>query len=88
MRRLAERIYEMSVDTFSQTVMPSLHASGGSAVIWTEFSFRAGFRTGSTLVDGIINATESFLRSSEVHRLFIQELVQGTFDEASDDHLP
>ena len=26
--RLAERIYEMSVDTFSQTVMPSLHASG------------------------------------------------------------
>ena len=40
-----------------------------------------------TLVDGMINATESFLRSSEVHRLFIQELVQGTFDEASDDHL-
>ena len=38
-------------------------------------------------MDGIINATESFLRSSEVHRLFIQELVQGTFDEASDDHL-
>ena len=28
----------------------------------------------------MINATESFLRSSEVHRLFIQELVQGTFD--------
>ena len=40
-----------------------------------------------TLVDGMINATESFLRSNEVHRLFIQELVQGTFDEASDDHL-
>ena len=40
------------------------------------------------LVEGIINATESFLRSSEVHRLFIQELVQGTFAEAKDDKLP
>lgn len=29
-----------------------------------------------------------FLRSSEVHRLFIQELVQGTFAEAKDDRLP
>ena len=36
------------------------------------------------LVEGIINATESFLRSSEVHRLFIQELVQGIFEEAND----
>ena len=26
--RLAERIYEISVDTFSQSVMPSLHAAG------------------------------------------------------------
>ena len=26
--KLAERIYEMSVDTYSQTVMPSLHSSG------------------------------------------------------------
>ena len=40
------------------------------------------------MVEGIINATESFLRSSEVHRLFIQELVQGTFAEAKDDKLP
>ena len=40
------------------------------------------------MVEGIINATESFLRSSEVHRLFIQELVQGTFAEAKDDQLP
>ena len=39
------------------------------------------------LVEGIINATESFLRSSEVHRLFIQELVQGTFEEANDKKL-
>mgnify|MGYP006251174685 FL=1 len=38
-------------------------------------------------MDGIINATESFLRSSEVHRLFIQELVQGTFAEATEDDL-
>ena len=35
----------------------------------------------------MINATESFLRSSEVHRLFIQELVQGTFAEATSDTL-
>ena len=27
------------------------------------------------------------MRSSEVHRLFIQELVQGTFAEASEDSL-
>ena len=26
--RLAERIYEMSVDTFSQSVMPSTNAAG------------------------------------------------------------
>ena len=31
-----------------------------------------GSEPDQTLVDGIINATESFLRSSEVHRLFIQ----------------
>jgi len=87
--RLAERIYEMSVDTFSQTVMPSLHAAG-----WQrrhlDWEFKLADQQSEpdrTLVDGIINATESFLRSSEVHRLFIQELVQGTFDEASDQHL-
>ncbi len=87
--RLAERIYEMSVDTFSQTVMPSLHASGWQRrhLDW-EFKLRElDSEPDKTLIDGIINATESFLRSSEVHRLFIQELVQGTFDEASDDHL-
>ncbi|QNI57920.1 hypothetical protein SynBIOSU31_01039 [Synechococcus sp. BIOS-U3-1] len=87
--RLAERIYEMSVDTFSQNVMPSLHAAGWQRrhLDW-EFKLREmDSEPDRTLVDGIINATESFLRSSEVHRLFIQELVQGTFDEASDDHL-
>ena len=87
--RLAERIYEMSVDTFSQTVMPSLHSSG-----WQrrhlDWEFKLDPNTSEpdeTLVEGIINATESFLRSSEVHRLFIQELVQGTFEEATEDHL-
>ncbi len=88
--RLAERIYEMSVDTFSQTVMPSLHSSG-----WQrrhlDWEFKLADKSSEpdeTLVEGIINATESFLRSSEVHRLFIQELVQGTFAEAKDDQLP
>lgn len=87
--RLAERIYEMSVDTFSQNVMPSLHAAG-----WQrrhlDWEFKLAEKESEpdlTLVDGMINATESFLRSSEVHRLFIQELVQGTFAEATSDKL-
>ena len=87
--RLAERIYEISVDSFSQSVMPSLHAAG-----WQrrhlDWEFKLNERESEpdrTLVDGIINATESFLRSSEVHRLFIQELVQGTFAEATEDDL-
>ena len=89
--RLAERIYEMSVDTFSQTVMPSLHSSG-----WQRKHLNWEFKLSNecdssepdeTLVEGIINATESFLRSSEVHQLFIQELVQGTFAEASENKL-
>ncbi|WP_320674746.1 EF-1 guanine nucleotide exchange domain-containing protein [Prochlorococcus sp. MIT 1341] len=87
--RLAERIYEMSIDTFSQTVMPSLHSSGWQKrhLDW-EFKFnQKGSEPDEALVEGIINATESFLRSSEVHRLFIQELVQGTFDEATEDTL-
>ncbi len=87
--RLAERIYEMSVDTFSQTVMPSLHSSGWQRkhLDWEFKLSNQDSEPDETLVEGIINATESFLRSSEVHRLFIQELVQGTFAEASDDQL-
>ena len=87
--RLAERIYEMSVDTFSQNVMPSLHAAGWQRrhLDWEFKLNELESEPDRTLVDGIINATESFLRSSEVHRLFIQELVQGTFDEAAADDL-
>ena len=88
--RLAERIYEMSVDTFSQTVMPSLHSSGWQRkpLDWEFKLANKESEPDEALVEGIINATESFLRSSEVHRLFIQELVQGTFAEAKDDKLP
>jgi hypothetical protein len=87
--RLAERIYEMSVDTFTQTVMPSLHAAGWQRrhLDWEFKLAEDNSEPDRTLVDGIINATESFLRSSEVHQLFIQELVQGTFEEASEEHL-
>ncbi len=87
--RLAERIYEMSVDTYSQTVMPSLHASGWQRrhLDWEFKLANKESEPDEALVEGIINATESFLRSSEVHRLFIQELVQGTFAEATDDTL-
>ena len=88
--RLAERIYEMSVDTYSQTVMPSLHSSGWQRkhLDWEFKLANKESEPDEALVEGIINATESFLRSSEVHRLFIQELVQGTFAEAKDDKLP
>ncbi len=87
--RLAERIYEMSVDTFSQTVMPSLHSSGWQRK-HLDWEFKLKNQTSEpdeALVEGIINATESFLRSNEVHRLFIQELVEGTFAEATNDKL-
>ena len=79
----------MSINTFSQTVMPSLHSSGWQRrhLDW-EFKLKnEDSEPDEALVEGIINATESFLRSSEVHRLFIQELVQGTFDEATNDKL-
>ncbi len=87
--RLAERIYEMSVATYSQTVMPSLHSSGWQRkhLNWEFKLANEGSEPDETLVEGIINATESFLRSSEVHRLFIQELVQGTFAEATENSL-
>ena len=87
--RLAERIYEMSVDTYAQTAMPSLHASGWQRrhLDWEFKLAQQESEPDEALVEGIINATESFLRSSEVHRLFIQELVQGTFAEASEDTL-
>ena len=84
--KLAERIYEMSVDTYSQTVMPSLHAAGWQRrhLDWEFKLTENDSEPDEALVEGIINATESFLRSSEVHRLFIHELVQGTFEEAND----
>ena len=87
--KLAERIYEMSVDTYSQTVMPSLHSSGWQRrhLDWEFKLAENDSEPDEALVEGIINATESFLRSSEVHRLFIQELVQGTFEEANDKKL-
>ncbi len=87
--RLAERIYEMSVDTFAQTVMPSLHSSGWQRrhLDWEFKLANKDSEPDEALVEGIINATESFLRSSEVHRLFIQELVQGTFAEATENTL-
>ncbi len=64
--RLAERIYEMSVDTFSQTVMPSLHSSGWQRkhLDWEFKLANKESEPDEALVEGIINATESFLRSS------------------------
>ena len=69
--------------------MPSLHSAGWQRrhLDWEFKLNEQESEPDRTLVDGIINATESFLRSSEVHRLFIQELVQGTFAEAAADDL-
>lgn len=81
--RLAERVYEISVDSFSQTVMPHLHQAGWQRrhLDW-EFKLQPDpAEPERTLVDGAINAVESFLRSSEVQRLFVKELVQGTLAE-------
>jgi hypothetical protein len=87
--RLAERVYEISVDTFCQTVMPNLQQQG-----WQrrhlDWEFKLGQDTAEperTVVDGTINAMESFLRSTEVQRLFVKELVQGTLAEAQQNAL-
>jgi len=87
--RVAERIYEISVDSFCQTVMPNLQQQG-----WQRRHLDWEFRLSEepaeverTVVDGAINAVESFLRSHEVQRLFVKELVQGTMAEASQDPL-
>jgi transcriptional regulator NrdR family protein len=87
--RLAERIYEIAVDSFCQTVMPDLQRQG-----WQRRHLDWEFRLTDeqaeverTMVDGAINAIESFLRSSEVQRLFVKELVLGTLAEAGSSRL-
>lgn len=83
--KVAERTYEIAVDSFSQMVMPSLHQQG-----WQRRHLDWEFKLSTepaeverTVVDGTINALESFLRSREVQRLFVEEVVQGTMAEAS-----
>ena len=87
--RLAERIYEISVDSFCQTVMPDLHQQGWQRrhLDWEFKLSEEPAEVERTVVDGAINAMESFLRSSEVQRLFVKELVQGTLAEASQNPL-
>ncbi|MEB3307282.1 MAG: EF-1 guanine nucleotide exchange domain-containing protein [Cyanobacteriota bacterium] len=81
--RLAERVYEISVDSFCQSVMPTLNQDG-----WQRRHLNWEFKLETerdqpekALVDGTINAIESFLRSHEVQQLFVQELVRGTLAE-------
>ncbi len=71
----------MSVDTFSQSVMPSLHAAGWQRrhLDW-EFKLQGKqsdpeAEPDRTLMDGIINATESFLRSNTVRQLIKDEIL-------------
>lgn len=82
--QLAERIYEISVDSFSQSVMPHLHQHGWQRrhLDWEFKLAETPAEVERTVVDGAINAMESFLRSHEVQRLFVKELVQGTLAEA------
>ncbi|MEB3304253.1 MAG: EF-1 guanine nucleotide exchange domain-containing protein [Cyanobium sp.] len=87
--KVAERTYEIAVDSFSQMVMPSLHQQG-----WQRRHLDWEFKLSTepaeverTVVDGTINALESFLRSREVQRLFVDEVVQGTLAEASKNNL-
>lgn len=82
--RLAERVFEISVDSFSQSVAPHLQAEG-----WQrrhlDWEFRLEDEAAEperTLVDGALNAVESFLHSREVQRLFVDELVHGTLQAA------
>jgi hypothetical protein len=81
--RLAERIYEISVDSFSQNVMPHLHQQGWQRrhLDWEFKLAETPAEVERTVVDGAINAMESFLRSHEVQRLFVKELVEGTLAE-------
>lgn len=81
--RLAERVYEISVDSFCQTVMPHLHQDGWQRrhLSWEFKLQQERSQPEQALVEGAINAMESFLRSTEVQRLFVQELVQGTLAE-------
>jgi len=87
--RVAERIYEISVDSFCQTVMPNLQQQGWQRrhLDWEFKLSEEPAEVERTVVDGAINAVESFLRSHEVQRLFVKELVQGTMAEASQDPL-
>ena len=82
--RVAERIYEISVDSFCQTVMPNLQQQGWQRrhLDWEFKLSEEPAEVERTVVDGAINAMESFLRSHEVQRLFVKELVQGTLAEA------
>ena len=87
--RLAERVYEISVDSFCQTVMPNLQQQGWQRrhLDWEFKLTEEPAEVERTVVDGTINAMESFLRSTEVQRLFVKELVQGTLAEADQNSL-
>jgi hypothetical protein len=87
--KVAERTYEIAVDSFSQVVMPILHQQGWQRrhLDWEFKLTNEPAEVERTLVDGTINALESFFHSREVQRLFVEEVVQGTLAEASQNSL-
>lgn len=87
--KVAERTYEIAVDSFSQMVMPSLNQQGWQRrhLDWEFKLANEPAEVERTVVDGTINALESFFRSREVQRLFVEEVVQGTFAEARKNNL-
>ena len=68
--RLAERIYEISVDTFSQSVMPSLHSAGWQRrhLDWEFKLSEQESEPDRALVDGIINRSEERRVGKECER--------------------
>ena len=70
-------------------VMPTLHQQGWQRrhLEWEFKLTNEPAEVERTLVDGTINALESFFRSREVQRLFVEEVVQGTLAEAKQNTL-
>jgi len=68
--RVAERIYEISVDSLCQTVMPNLQQQGWQRrpLDWQSKLSEKPAEVERSAVDGAISAMQRFLRSNEVQR--------------------
>jgi hypothetical protein len=86
--RVAERIYEISVDSFCQTVMPNLHQQGWQRrhLDWEFKLSEEPAEVERTVVDGAINAMESFLRSNRDRREdLLDRMAEWLLEDAAGD---